>query len=149
MVGPRYHCSVMAQGSPCLSTLAVPLLETGQANAQNCVVGQVNDGRNIVLVLRGEPEKDRSDTLLLNIISADIAEELKAKGRADARDFDRVSILFTDFKGFTEHELVEHGPGLSCAPRGKVSAKGSGELEMYCVERRSDLATGSPSSIDH
>jgi adenylate cyclase len=38
---------------------------------------------------------------LLNILPADIAAELKAKGRADARDFDMVSILFTDFKGFT------------------------------------------------
>jgi adenylate cyclase len=47
-------------------------------------------------------EKDRSENLLLNILPAEIAEELKAKGRADARDFDMVSILFTDFKGFTE-----------------------------------------------
>ncbi len=47
-------------------------------------------------------EKDRSENLLLNILPAEIAEELKQKGRADARDFDMVSILFTDFKGFTE-----------------------------------------------
>lgn len=47
-------------------------------------------------------EKDRSDDLLLNILPAEIAEELKAKGRADARDFDMVSILFTDFKEFTQ-----------------------------------------------
>ena len=46
-------------------------------------------------------EKDRSENLLLNILPAEIAEELKTKGRADARDFDMVSILFTDFKGFT------------------------------------------------
>jgi len=49
-----------------------------------------------------EKERDRSENLLLNILPAEIAEELKQKGRADARDFDRVSILFTDFKGFTE-----------------------------------------------
>lgn len=47
-------------------------------------------------------EKDRSDNLLLNILPADIAAELKEKGRADARGFDLVSILFTDFKGFTK-----------------------------------------------
>jgi class 3 adenylate cyclase/Tfp pilus assembly protein PilF len=46
-------------------------------------------------------EKDRSENLLLNILPADIAEELKEKGRADARDFEMVSILFTDFIGFT------------------------------------------------
>ena len=48
-----------------------------------------------------QTEKDRSENLLLNILPADIAEELKQKGRADARDFEKVSILFTDFKGFT------------------------------------------------
>ncbi|MEX1189346.1 MAG: adenylate/guanylate cyclase domain-containing protein [Bacteroidia bacterium] len=48
-----------------------------------------------------EKEKDRSENLLLNILPADIAAELKEKGRAEARDFDLVSILFTDFKGFT------------------------------------------------
>ncbi len=47
-------------------------------------------------------ERDRSDNLLLNILPAEIAAELKEKGRADARDFKMVSILFTDFKGFTE-----------------------------------------------
>jgi class 3 adenylate cyclase len=49
-----------------------------------------------------EKEKDRSENLLLNILPAEIAQELKEKGRANARDFDSVSILFTDFKGFTE-----------------------------------------------
>ncbi len=47
-------------------------------------------------------ERNRSEDLLLNILPAEIAEELKAKGRAEARNFDMVSILFTDFKGFTE-----------------------------------------------
>ncbi len=47
-------------------------------------------------------EKDRSENLLLNILPADIAEELKQKGKAEARNFDSISILFTDFKGFTE-----------------------------------------------
>ncbi len=46
-------------------------------------------------------EKDRSENLLLNILPEEIAEELKEKGRADARDFDMVTIIFTDFKGFT------------------------------------------------
>ena len=48
-----------------------------------------------------EKEKDRSENLLLNILPADIAAELKEKGKADAREFDMVSIIFTDFKGFT------------------------------------------------
>ncbi|WP_163407296.1 adenylate/guanylate cyclase domain-containing protein [Flavobacterium ajazii] len=47
-------------------------------------------------------EKDRSEKLLLNILPEDIAEELKEKGFVDARDFNLVSILFTDFKSFTQ-----------------------------------------------
>ncbi|MBK8498348.1 MAG: adenylate/guanylate cyclase domain-containing protein [Flavobacteriales bacterium] len=47
-------------------------------------------------------ERDRSENLLLNILPAEIAAELKEKGRAEARDFEMVSILFTDFKGFTQ-----------------------------------------------
>ncbi len=49
-----------------------------------------------------EKEKDRSENLLLNILPAAIAAELKEKGEAAARDFDLVSILFSDFKGYTE-----------------------------------------------
>lgn len=49
-----------------------------------------------------EKEKDRSENLLLNILPSEIAEELKLKGSADARDFELVSILFTDFKEFTQ-----------------------------------------------
>jgi adenylate cyclase len=48
-----------------------------------------------------QKEKDRSEDLLLNILPAEIAEELKLHGKAEARDFDLVSILFTDFKEFT------------------------------------------------
>lgn len=51
-------------------------------------------------------EKDRSENLLLNILPAEIAQELKDKGKADARDFNKVSILFTDFKGFTELSTI-------------------------------------------
>ncbi len=46
-------------------------------------------------------EKQRSDGLLLNILPEEVAEELKAKGEADAKQFDSVTVLFTDFKGFT------------------------------------------------
>lgn len=48
-----------------------------------------------------ETEKNRSDKLLLNILPTKVADELKAKGSANARSFEQVSVLFTDFKGFT------------------------------------------------
>ena len=46
-------------------------------------------------------EKARSEELLLNILPEAVAEELKAKGEAQAVHFDQVTVLFTDFKGFT------------------------------------------------
>ncbi|MDH3246945.1 MAG: adenylate/guanylate cyclase domain-containing protein, partial [Saprospiraceae bacterium] len=42
-------------------------------------------------------EKDRSESLLLNILPAEVAEELKVNGEALARDFDPVTIIFTHF----------------------------------------------------
>ncbi len=61
-----------------------------------------------------QKERDRSDELLHNILPEQVAAELKAKGHADTRSFEEVTILFTDFKGFTQvseklspDELVE------------------------------------------
>jgi len=47
-------------------------------------------------------ERDRSENLLLNILPFEIAEELKEKGEAAAQNYDSVTILFTDFKEFTQ-----------------------------------------------
>ena len=46
-------------------------------------------------------EKKRSDLLLLNILPAETAEELKNTGTTKAKDFSEVTVLFTDFKNFT------------------------------------------------
>jgi class 3 adenylate cyclase len=47
-------------------------------------------------------EKQKSDDLLLNILPEEVANELKEKGSADAKQFDMVTVMFTDFKGFTK-----------------------------------------------
>lgn len=46
-------------------------------------------------------EKKRSDNLLLNILPEEVAEELKRDGQSQARRYDEVSVLFTDFVNFT------------------------------------------------
>ncbi|MCD6013820.1 MAG: hypothetical protein K0Q79_3682 [Flavipsychrobacter sp.] len=46
-------------------------------------------------------EKEKSESLLLNILPAEVADELKSKGVAEARMFDMVTVLFTDFVNFT------------------------------------------------
>jgi adenylate cyclase len=49
-----------------------------------------------------EREKKRSDELLLNILPEETANELKEKGHSDARLIEQVTVLFTDFKDFTQ-----------------------------------------------
>jgi adenylate cyclase len=46
-------------------------------------------------------EKHKSDQLLLSVLPAEVAEELKACGESRPRRYDDVSILFTDFRNFT------------------------------------------------
>lgn len=47
-------------------------------------------------------ERKRSEELLLNILPEEVAEELKSKGSAEAKHFDDVTVMFTDFKNFTQ-----------------------------------------------
>lgn len=50
-----------------------------------------------------EEEKQRSDNLLLNILPEETARELKESGKVLAKKFESVTVLFTDFKGFTKY----------------------------------------------
>jgi class 3 adenylate cyclase len=59
-------------------------------------------------------EKRVSESLLLNILPSEVADELRAKGMVSPKYFEDVTILFTDFVGFTlatekmaAEELVE------------------------------------------
>lgn len=70
----------------------------------------------IIVIQRNRIARARrvSEDLLLNILPKEVADELKSNGRARARRFDSATVLFTDFKGFTEYseklkpeELVE------------------------------------------
>lgn len=47
-------------------------------------------------------EKQKSDDLLRNILPQEVADELKERGTSEARYFDHVSVIFTDFVDFTK-----------------------------------------------
>lgn len=49
-----------------------------------------------------EKEKEKVEQLLLNILPVGTAEELKNKGRSKARYYKNVSVMFTDFVGFSK-----------------------------------------------
>jgi adenylate cyclase len=48
-------------------------------------------------------QKVQIETLLQNILPAEVAKELQKNGRATPRYFEHASVLFTDFKDFTKH----------------------------------------------
>jgi len=48
-----------------------------------------------------ESQRRESESLLRNILPAQIAEELRARGQVEPRYFEDVTILFSDFVGFT------------------------------------------------
>lgn len=48
-----------------------------------------------------DEERKKTDTLLLNILPTEVADELKTNGESKARSFDSVTVLFSDFVNFT------------------------------------------------
>ncbi|MBP7437107.1 MAG: tetratricopeptide repeat protein [Bacteroidia bacterium] len=77
-----------------------------QRNIRNSITAGLGGALIFLVVVyrqrnRISKEKKRSDELLLNILPEEVAEELKAKGEADAVQIDQATVLFTDFKGFT------------------------------------------------
>lgn len=64
---------------------------------QNVVLEQKVEERTKEL----SQEKARSENLLLNILPEQTAQELKDHGKARAKRYENVTILFTDFVGFT------------------------------------------------
>lgn len=58
---------------------------------------ELNKQRSLI-----EEEQKKSEALLLNILPFEVARQLKTKGRAGTRHYKMVSVLFTDFKGFSK-----------------------------------------------
>ena len=48
-----------------------------------------------------DAEMKRNEELLLNILPYDTAQELKTKGSTEAKHYSDITVMFTDFKGFT------------------------------------------------
>ncbi|MEO8068592.1 MAG: adenylate/guanylate cyclase domain-containing protein [Flavobacteriales bacterium] len=106
-------------------------------------------------------EKKRSEELLLNILPEEVAEELKNTGAAAAKHFDNATILFTDFKGFTEaseklspQELVEELNTCFKAFDHIITARGIEKIKTIgdaymCAGGLPDPKTSSPADVVH
>jgi len=60
-----------------------------------------------------DKQNEEIEELLLNILPAEVAKELQHEGYATPKNYDSATVLFTDFKGFTQissgllpHELI-------------------------------------------
>jgi adenylate cyclase len=67
---------------------------------KNEEIQQINEELNTTLQIV-ESERAKSDALLLNILPLETAQELKNTGISVPKHYDIVTVLFTDFKGFT------------------------------------------------
>jgi len=86
------------------------LITKKEIQKQKLIRNGLLTGFGLVLIFAGiffnqrnkiRKEKNKSENLLLNILPFETAQELKSKGSADAKLIDHVTVLFTDFKGFT------------------------------------------------
>ncbi len=78
-------------------------LKDARMNRQQIIIWSVAAGFLVVLLLSVfiYKERKKSEKLLLNILPAETAKELKAEGKARAKQYGQVTVMFTDFKGFT------------------------------------------------
>ncbi len=81
-----------------------------------------------------ENERDRSDSLLLNILPEETAAELKINGKVKAKKFESVTVLFTDFKGFT-HYSENLDPEKLVETVGVYFSKFDDIMEKYGLEK--------------
>ncbi len=90
------------------------IFKTEKENAQTELVASLQENERLILdqkhVLEIKvkertfdltKEKERSEELLLNILPAETARELKETGRSEPKFYEQVTVMFTDFKDFT------------------------------------------------
>jgi adenylate cyclase len=83
--------------SATLALVLISILLYNRYTAKNRTAKELAEKNDII-----ELERKRSDELLLNILPTKTAEELKTEGKAEAKFYENVTVLFTDFKSFTQ-----------------------------------------------
>ena len=78
-----------------LTLLLVFVIYRNYNNKKHLTISLMNQKKEL------EKEKKKSDKLLLNILPFEIAEELKKYGKASVKQYNMVSVMFADVKGFT------------------------------------------------
>ena len=81
-----------------------------------------------------DKQKDEIEHLLLNILPKEVAYELQTSGESKPRHFEEVSILFTDFKGFTSI-ADQMSPGELVEELNECFVAFDGIIEKYELEK--------------
>ncbi len=91
----------IAVGIAALAIIIVVTIAVIITNNANKKLKKKNDEVNRQKKLT-EEAREKSEELLLNILPASVAEELKEHGKAEPKQYDQATVIFTDFKGFTK-----------------------------------------------
>jgi class 3 adenylate cyclase len=81
-----------------------------------------------------QEEKEKTDRLLLNILPARVAEELKQRGKTDPELFENVTVFFSDLVGFTSAS-VRLNPGTLIAELNDIFTQFDTIIEANRCER--------------
>ena len=90
---------VRAEDAKELSTTMMRTIGADIDAARQQIAAQNQELRRLYVELKAE--KIKSEALLHNILPVDVAEELRRTGHVQPTFYDSVTVLFTDFKGFT------------------------------------------------
>lgn len=107
---PLINPEGFALGTLCVLDFEPRHVTFGQAEAirrlSRQVVSQLELRRNLLELKATREalaaEKNKADELMLNILPEHIAKELKLRNRVEPRYHESVTIMFTDFKGFSQ-----------------------------------------------
>src|SRR5690606_35966553 len=89
-------------------------------------------------------ERQRAEHLLLNVLPAQVAAELKEKGSVAARRFDGVTVIFADIVGFTARYRYTI-PGEMADHLNRISTLSDFLLDLYGL--LTILTTGDPYKV--
>ncbi|MEW6127562.1 MAG: adenylate/guanylate cyclase domain-containing protein [Acidobacteriota bacterium] len=118
ILAPAKRSIVLAFAISCFFTLTIIFIEVKHPEliaphlnnearvtdiAINLLFVQIFTGILVLVLTKNlNQERRKSDKLLLNILPASIADELKARDAVEPKHYESVTIMFTDFVGFTQ-----------------------------------------------
>ncbi|MCB1142837.1 MAG: adenylate/guanylate cyclase domain-containing protein [Leptospiraceae bacterium] len=100
----QFHIDFFSLSAVLLFSFWLYLVNEFIKNQNNSISNFLNNIRKDRRIIKAE--KEISEQLLLNILPKEIADELKLKNRVIPKNYNCVTVMFTDFSGFTK--IADH-----------------------------------------